>query len=119
VTQPARAASGARLLGDDVQHLVVWYHVLRTQRVDSTIAELAVEAAQAGNVDDLTLRRSEGPDEYWQIKASVDATSPLTEEWLFSRPKGRPSLLGRLYASCNLPDAETGCSWPSRSRSCE
>jgi SMODS-associated and fused to various effectors sensor domain len=99
VTQPARAASGARLLGDDVQHLVVWYHALRTQRADSTIAELAVEAAQAGNVDDLTLRRSAGPDEYWQIKASVDATSPLTEEWLFRRPKGRSSLLGRLYAS--------------------
>jgi SMODS-associated and fused to various effectors sensor domain len=99
VNQPARAASGARLLGDDVQHLVVWYHVLRTQRADSTIAELAVEAAQAGNVDDLTLRRSAGPDEYWQIKASVDATSPLTEKWLFSSPKGRSSLLGRLYAS--------------------
>jgi hypothetical protein len=99
VTQPARAASGARLLGDDVQHLVVWYHVLCTQRADSTIAELAVEAAEAGNVDDLTLRRSAGPDEYWQIKASVDATRPLTEEWLFHRPKGRSSLLERLYVS--------------------
>jgi hypothetical protein len=52
-TAGTRAASGARLLGDDVQHLVVWYHVLRTQRADSTIIELAVEAAQAGNVDDL------------------------------------------------------------------
>ncbi|MFB9831562.1 SAVED domain-containing protein [Actinoallomurus acaciae] len=98
-TETARAASGARLLGDDVQHLVVWYHVLRTQRADSTITELAVEASQAGNVDDLTLRRTAGPDEYWQVKASVDATSPLTEVWLFERPKGRPSLLQRLYAS--------------------
>jgi hypothetical protein len=97
--QTTRAASGARLLGDDIQHLVVWYHVLRTQRADSTIVELAVEAAQAGNVDDLTLRRSAGRDEYWQIKASVDSTSPLTQEWLFDKPKDGPSLLQRLYAS--------------------
>ncbi|WP_152486525.1 SAVED domain-containing protein [Nocardiopsis lucentensis] len=95
----ARAASGARLLGDDVQHLVVCYHVLRTQLADSTIVELAVEAAQAGNVDDLTLRRSTGPDEYWQVKASVDATSPLNEGWLLDRPKGSPSLLQRLHSS--------------------
>jgi SMODS-associated and fused to various effectors sensor domain len=95
----SRAASGARLLGDDVQHLITWYHVLRTQRADSTVTELAVEADEAGNVDDLTLRYAAGPSEYWQIKASVDATSPLTEAWLFHRPKGRPSLLQRLYAS--------------------
>jgi len=99
IIQTTRAPSGARLLGDDVQHLVVWYHVLRTQRADSTIVELAVEAAQAGNVDDLTLRRATGPDEYWQVKASVDATSPLTEEWLFARPEKGCSLLQRLYAS--------------------
>ena len=46
----SRAASGARILGDDVQHLIAWYHVLRTQRADSTITELAVEADGAGNV---------------------------------------------------------------------
>jgi hypothetical protein len=95
----ARAASGARLLGDDVQHLIAWYHVLRTQRADSTVTELAVEADEAGNVDDLTLRYAAEPSEYWQVKASVDATSPLTEAWLFDRSKGRPSLLQRLYAS--------------------
>jgi hypothetical protein len=95
----SRAASGARILGDDVQHLIAWYHVLRTQRADSTIIELAVEADGAGNVDDLTLRRSAGPAEYWQVKASVDATSPLTEAWLFDRPKGKASLLQRLHRS--------------------
>jgi hypothetical protein len=95
----SRAASGARILGDDVQHLIAWYHVLRTQRADSTITELAVEADGAGNVDDLTLRRSAGPAEYWQVKASVDATSPLTEAWLFDHPEGKRSLLQRLHAS--------------------
>lgn len=95
----SRAASGARILGDDVQHLIAWYHVLRTQRADSTITELAVEADGAGNVNDLTLRRSAGPAEYWQVKASVDATSPLTEAWLFDHPEGKKSLLQRLYTS--------------------
>jgi hypothetical protein len=95
----SRAASGARILGDDVQHLIAWYHVLRTQRADTTITELAVEADSAGNVDDLTLRRSAGPVEYWQVKASVDATSPLTEAWLFEHPEGKKSLLQRLHAS--------------------
>ena len=95
----SRAASGARILGDDVQHLIAWYHVLRTQRADTTITELAVEADSAGNVDDLTLRRSAGPAEYWQVKASVDATSPLTEAWLFEHPEGKKSLLQRLHAS--------------------
>jgi len=95
----ARASSGARLLGDDVQHLIVWYHVLRTQRADSTVVGLAVEAAQVGNVDDLTLQRAGEPGEYWQVKASVDARSPLNEKWLFDRPKGKASLLQRLHAS--------------------
>jgi hypothetical protein len=95
----SRAASGARILGDDVQHLIAWYHVLRTQRADTTITELAVEADSAGNVDDLTLRRSAGPAEYWQVKASVDATSPLTEAWLFEHPEGKKSLLQSLHAS--------------------
>lgn len=62
-----------------MQHLIVWYHVLRTQRIDSTTVELTVEAADAGNVDDLTVLRSDGPDEYWQVKASVDASTPLGE----------------------------------------
>jgi CBASS immunity sensor of nucleotide second messenger signals len=95
----SRAASGARILGDDVQHLIAWYHVLRTQRVDTTITELRVEADSAGNVDDLTLRRSAGPAEYWQVKASVEAISPLTEVWLFDHPEGKKSLLQRLHAS--------------------
>lgn len=75
-----RAPSGARLQGDDVQHLIVWYHILCTQRVDNRVVSLAVEAASAGNVDDLTLEFSDGPPEYWQIKASVDASTPLTED---------------------------------------
>ncbi|MER5569874.1 SAVED domain-containing protein [Streptomyces goshikiensis] len=95
----SRAASGARLLGDDVQHLIVWYHVLRTQQAGATVVDLAVEAAGAGNVDDMTLRHIDGRREYWQVKASVNASTPLNEEWLFEKEKDKQSLLQRLYAS--------------------
>ncbi|WP_194908984.1 SAVED domain-containing protein [Catenulispora rubra] len=98
----ARAASGARLLGDDVQHLIVWYHVLCILRADTTITHLDVEAADVGNVDDLTMRRADLPAEFWQVKASVGATKTLTQDWLFEKPKGKASLLQRLYASWEL-----------------
>jgi hypothetical protein len=70
-----RAPSGARLQGDDVQHLIAWYHVLCTQRVDNRVTALAVEATGAGNVDDLTLEYIDGTREYWQVKASVDTST--------------------------------------------
>jgi hypothetical protein len=94
-----RAASGARLLGDDVQHLIAWYHVLCSQRVDSHVTSIAVEASNAGNVDDLTMELDDGSTEYWQVKASVDARTPLTEGWLFEHKANKRSLLQRLYSS--------------------
>ncbi|WP_446041007.1 SAVED domain-containing protein [Streptomyces sp. SID1121] len=47
----------------------------------------------------MTIDRLNQLAEYWQIKASVDATSPLTEGWLFGHVKGKLSLLQRLYRS--------------------
>lgn len=93
-----RAPSGARLLGDDVQHLIAWYHVLKALRPEECVVRLAVEA-KAGNVDDVVVRRLPGPSEYWQVKASVDAKTPATGDWLLRRPKGAQSLLQRLYSS--------------------
>jgi hypothetical protein len=94
-----RASSGARLLGDDVQHLIVWYHALLTQRPENQVRELRVEAAAAGNVDDLTLTFASGRREYWQVKASVDASRTLGEEWLFETDERGNSLLRRLHVS--------------------
>lgn len=94
-----RAPSGARLLGDDVQHLIVWYHALLTQNPKHPIAELRVEAADAGNVDDLTITFASGQREYWQVKASVEATALLNEKWLFESDGKAPSLLRRLHRS--------------------
>ena len=94
-----RAPSGPRLLGDDVQHLVVWYHVLRALNPDENIIKVAVEAEGVGNVDDLVVHRSSGPVEYWQVKASIDATSPAGSDWLLGHPKGKTSLLKSLHQS--------------------
>ena len=103
-----RAPSGPRLLGDDVQHLVVWYHVLRALNPDENIIQLEVEAKGAGNVDDLVVRRSAGPSEYWQVKASIDASSPAGSDWLLGHPDGKASLLKRLYESwLKLPAGAT------------
>ena len=94
-----RAPSGPRLLGDDVQHLVVWYHVLRALNPDENIINVAVEAEGVGNVDDLVVHRASGPAEDWQVKASIDATSPAGSDWLLGHPKGKTSLLKRLHQS--------------------
>ena len=41
-----RRAERPEMLGDDVQHLVVWYHVLRALNPDENIIQLAVEAKE-------------------------------------------------------------------------
>lgn len=99
-----RAASGARLQGDDFQHLVVWYHILTSQRVDSRIASIAVEAADAGNADDLVVTNDDGSRHFYQVKASVDASTPLNEEWLFKSTEKQQSLLQRLHKTWKMLD---------------
>jgi hypothetical protein len=103
-----RAASGARLLGDDVQHLVVWYHVLRALRAGDTTTSIRVEAVGVGNVDDLVVERSDAPPEYWQVKASVDARSPANSRWLTEQDEGQLSLLRRVHNSWVTIEIETG-----------
>ena len=103
-----RAASGARLLGDDVQHLVVWYHVLRALRAGDTTTSIRVEAVGVGNVDDLVVERSDAPPEYWQVKASVDSRSPANTRWLMEHDEGQLSLLRRVHNSWVKIETETG-----------
>lgn len=96
-----RSTSGARFVGDDVQHMIVWYHALSSQVEDSEISQIQVEAVGAGNIDDLAvIRDGKLPDEYWQVKASVDATSPLDEDYLLTeRYKNGDSILSKMYKS--------------------
>ncbi len=74
--------SGARLQGDDYQHLFAWYHALRLMLPEEGVSRVEVESEGAGNVDDVVLRRPSHADEYYQIKFSVDASKPVTSKWL-------------------------------------
>jgi hypothetical protein len=95
---PPPSATGARLTGDDTQHAIAWYHALRAVQPRADITSIAVEAANAGNVDDVVVRHTAPPDEYLQVKAAVAATTPATIEWLTSpSARGGSSILQRFH----------------------
>jgi hypothetical protein len=95
------SASGARIQGDDYQHLYAWWQALRLLTPGTDVTQIEVEALSAGNVDDVVVRRTSGPDEYTQVKYSVDASKPLSSEWFTTRGTGAgaKSPLERFIAS--------------------
>jgi hypothetical protein len=95
---PSPSASGARLTGDDTQHAIAWYHALLSLRPRAGITSIAVEAARAGNVDDVVVRHATPPDDYLQVKAAVAAAHPATIAWLTApTARGGPSILQRFH----------------------
>ena len=92
------SASGARIRGDDYQHLFAWIQVLRAIQVESQIAEIGIEDPEAGNADDVTVYAEDGQREYYQVKSSVDSREAIGEEWLMnpSRADG-PSIIQRFH----------------------
>ena len=99
------SSSGARITGDDLQHLVVWYWCLRAIADPDGITSVAVEADHAGNVDDVVVRFADETSRFIQVKAAVASASLASIAWLTDRPKpsgsGRrsPSLLQKLCQS--------------------
>lgn len=85
------SASAARIQGDDYQHLYAWWQALRLLTPGTDVTQIEVEALSAGNVDDVVVRRTSGPDEYAQVKYSVDASRPLTWRWFTARGTGARS----------------------------
>lgn len=95
---PGPSASGARLTGDDTQHAIAWYHAIRALQAGAGIRSVAVEAAGAGNVDDVVIRRRLPPDDYLQVKATVSAGRPATIDWLMAdTPTRGPGILRKFY----------------------
>src|SRR3954451_2118888 len=82
------SASGARIQGDDYQHLYAWWQALRLLTPGTDVTQIEVEALSAGNLDDVVVRRTSGPDEYTQVKYSVDASKPVSSEWFTTRGTG-------------------------------
>lgn len=95
---PPPSASGARLTGDDTQHAIAWYHALRAVHPRAGITSIAVEAVDAGNVDDVVIRYAAPPADYLQVKAAVAATEAATIAWLTApTARGGASILRRFH----------------------
>ena len=88
-----RTRSAVRIAGDDYQHLVAWNEALEALRPDNDVVSITVEQPDAGNVDDVVLRRRTRPHRYIQVKHAVDATSPVGHEWMTTRSKPTASSL--------------------------
>jgi len=100
------SGSGARITGDDVQHLIAWYWSLRAVADPGHIIEVAVEADGAGNVDDVTIKFADGTLRCIQVKATVSSGNKASLDWLLDRPapsaktnNQAPSLLKKLHNS--------------------
>ena len=97
------SSSGARIGGDDLQHLVAWYWCLKMLGPTSTIVAIRVEADVAGNLDDVTIEYGDGRHHYIQVKASVSASGRVNASWLMSRRSSAArSLIQKLYESWDV-----------------
>ena len=92
------SASGARIRGDDYQHLFAWIQAIRAIQVESGIVEIGIEDPEAGNADDVTVYTEDQEHEYYQVKSSVDARETIGLEWLMKPSRaGGPSVVQRFH----------------------
>ncbi len=93
------SASGARIRGDDYQHLFAWIEVVRALQPASGIVSVGIEDPQAGNVDDVTVYCEDGTREFFQVKSSVDGREVVSIAWLMESSRaGGPSILQRFLS---------------------
>lgn len=93
------AASGARLLGDDYQHLLTWLYAAQLLHTDPEVTRVELEKRAAGNLDDLVVHRCDGPSLYHQVKFTTRPGEPLTADWFVDAPDRSRPPLGRFYDS--------------------
>jgi hypothetical protein len=96
---PGPAPSGARLLGDDYQHLLTWLHAAQLLHTDPDVVRVELEKQAAGNVDDLVVHRRSAPALYHQVKFTTRPGEPLTADWFVTAPGRSRSPLRRFYDS--------------------
>lgn len=94
--------TGARIAGDMYQWLHVWEACLvaLTDRVDGAanpVLSVGVEADGYENLDDVQLLRNQPPHFYSQVKYAVDASTPVSGDFLLKPTKsGGPSILAKI-----------------------
>ena len=92
--------SGARIRGDDYQHIFAWIKTLQSLQPGTDVTAIGIEDPEAGSVDDVAVYRSRERNEFYQVKSSVDAEKVVNIEWLISPSQGGgPSILQRFYES--------------------
>lgn len=81
------SSSGARLSGDDYQHLFTLKHAWQLLTRPPRVTKIEIEARDAGNVDDLVVHRAGGVPIYHQVKFVMSQGELLTHEWFTTVPK--------------------------------
>jgi hypothetical protein len=95
---PAPHAAG--IAGDEFQHAYTFTHAMNLLKEDRGIVGIGIEVDKAGNVDDLVIRRAQGPDSFQQVKFVMSQKELLTYEWFMEVPPGaKKSILKRFHGS--------------------
>ncbi|MBS1714197.1 MAG: SAVED domain-containing protein [Armatimonadetes bacterium] len=102
--------TGARLKGDDYQHITTWLHVLELKYPRYRVRLVTVEDETSGSADDITVRyspESGQPDRFYQVKFHTTHAGAYSTEALLKRKRKGTSLLTKLFATWKkLKDAE-------------
>jgi hypothetical protein len=96
--------SGARLAGDDYQHLLSWWYLLELMLRGRGLKVVTVEDPEAGFVDDITLEHEPSasqPDLFLQVKYHVDQRSQYSTDLLLEAKQAGRSLLRKLHETWN------------------
>ncbi len=94
------SSSGARIGGDDYQHLIGWIYAVNSCLPNSNVTHIGVEDLNAGNADDVTIYKDNNSKEFIQIKFSVDGRALVNIDWLMQPSKtGGASIIQGLFAT--------------------
>jgi hypothetical protein len=94
--------TGVRTAGDRYQWLVAWNACLAVLRDAATDADnpavaVGIEVDDAGNLDDVVIRRHRPPHSYSQVKYAVNSSTPVSTSYLTAPSKtGGPSILQKI-----------------------
>lgn len=71
---------------------------MRASLPNSNVVKIGIEDPDAGNADDVTIYKSNGLHEFFQIKSSVDGRESANVSWLMQLSKaGGPSIIQGLF----------------------
>jgi hypothetical protein len=91
--------SGARIAGDDYQHLFTWLQALKLRREVEGVTHIEIEVGGGHNVDDVVVHRQNGPALYYQVKFVTAQREPLSHDWFTDPGDAQRSPLQRFYDS--------------------